>query len=271
MLERYKLSLAAVVACLFLAAPAHAEEVLPWTPITQAEFKMLPPYCQVKLKGDSKSLEYKLWQRQLGPGYGDVHHYCGALMHLKRYYGATSQKIKRLFLQEANHNLDYLIRANVAGFSLLPDIYVDKGRTLLLQKKDGEAVQAFLQAIKLNPNIASAYSALSDIFLEKGDKQKALQYAEEGLKNVPNIRALQRRYKELTGHAFVPSAGSNKPAEARAMETNPGATGFVQPATPDSTPAEAAVAPLTTPPVSAADDSPKIGTPTNPYCRFCPP
>lgn len=269
MLERYKLSLATALACLFLATPSHAE-VLPWAPITQAEFSTLPPYCAARLKAARGSPEWKLWEAQLGRGFNDVHHYCFALNHLKRYYGASSQKTKGLFLQEAIHNLDYMINANVAGFSLLPDIYADKGRTLRLMKKDGEAVQAFLQAIKLNPDSASAYSALSDIFLEKGDKQKALIYAEEGLENVPDNRALQRRYKALSGHAFVPPAGSDKPAEAKAIEADPGAAGPAQPATPVSTPAEAEVDPVTAPPAPAAEDSPKIGTPTNPYCRFCP-
>ncbi|MDP2025298.1 hypothetical protein [Sulfuriferula sp.] len=271
MLERYKLSLAAALFGLFLTVSAHAEEVLPWTPITQAEFKMLPPYCAVRLKNDRSTPEWKLWEARLGPGFNDVHHYCGALVHLQRYYGATSQKIKSLFLQEAIHNLDYVIHANVAGFPLLPDVYADKGRTLLLQKKDGEAVQAFLQAIKLNPATVSAYVALSDLSSKEGNKQKALQYAEEGLKNEPDNRALQRRYKVLSGHAFVSPVASDKPAEANAMKAaDPGMTGIVAPTTPVSPSTKTDIAPVTTAPASAVDDGQKIGSPTNPYCRFCP-
>lgn len=254
MLERYKTSLVAALFGLFLTLPAHSAEVLPWTPITQAEFKTLPPYCEVRLKSGSRTPEWVLWAGKLGKGFIDVHHYCQALMHLQRYYSATRPQIRRLFLQEATHNLDYMIRANhsVAELSILPDVYVDRGRTLLLQKKDGEALQAFLQAIKLNPATVSAYVALSDLSLKAGNKQNALQYAEDGLKNVPDNRALQHRYQALSGRAFVPSVASDKPAA------------------PVSTPSETEVAPVKTAPVPAVEDSQKIGTPTNPYCRFCP-
>ena len=272
MFKRDKLSLAAALFGLFLTMPALAAEVMPWTPISQAEFKTLPPYCAVRLSDDRQTPEWKLWEGQLGSGFSDVHHYCQALIHLQRYYSATSQQIRRLFLQEAIHNLDYMISANhsVAQLTILPDIFADKGRTLLLQKKDAEAIQAFLQAIKLNPDTVSAYTALSDISVKEGNKQKALQYAEEGLKNVPDNRALQRRYKALSGHVFVPPVVTDKPVEAKAIAADPGVTGVARSAAPGSAAMETGTAPAAPVPSPAAGDSQKIGTPTNPYCRFCP-
>ncbi|MES1999788.1 MAG: hypothetical protein V4446_10785 [Pseudomonadota bacterium] len=273
MIKHFWLICTSALLGVFLSVPAHAEEVMPWTKFTQAEFKMLPPYCEVRLKDNRRSPEWVLWEGRLGKGMGDVHHYCGALVQLQRYYSVTRPEIQRLYLQEAIHNLDYMIRANhsVADLSILPDIYADKGRTLLLQKKDGEAVQAFLQAIKLNPATVSAYVALSDLSAKEGNKQKALQYAEEGLKNEPDNRALQRRYKVLSGHAFVSPIASDKPAEAKAMKAaDPDMTGVVAPAAPVSPSTKTDVAPVTTAPASAVDDGQKIGSPTNPYCRFCP-
>jgi tetratricopeptide (TPR) repeat protein len=270
MFERYTLSLGTALTCLLLVASVHAEEVMPWSPITQAELKMLPPYCAVRLKDERNTPEWKLWEARLGKGMNDVHHYCFALNHLNRYYGASSQSTRRLYLQEAIRNLDYMMDANhsVAELSILPDIYADKGRTLLLQKKNSEAIMAFQKAIELNPGTAAAYSALADIFLAQGDKKKALQYTEDGLNNVPDNPALKRRYKALSGHVFVPPVVSSKPDDAKVRQPTPN-NDSVRSA-PAVSGSVATQAPVTAAPAAVPEESQKIGTPTNPYCRFCP-
>ena len=50
----------------------------------------------------------------------------------------------------------------------------------------GKAVQAYLQALEINPNDASAYKNLGDLLVEQGNLEEAIQAYRQALELDPN-------------------------------------------------------------------------------------
>lgn len=244
-----------------------------WDPPTDTEIAMLPAYCATKFKNLP---DYGHWVEVLGPSFNDVHHYCGALVYLNRYYTDSNPNDRKFFLQDAIGNLDYMISHALPTQPrnvLLPEVHYTKGRVLILAGRASEAVGEFLQAIQLKPDYADPYAALADSYSRIGHKQDALKILGEGLKQVPASRSLARRYRELGGKNPLPASPppTATPAEGKNAGVKTDANAPVQPAVSIPTPAsEGAATPVAAQPAPAAEDSPKIGSPTNPYCRFCP-
>ena len=155
--------------------------------------------------------------------------------------------------------------------SLMPEVYLNRGFALWKLGRDGEAIGDFLKALELNPKFPRSYVMLSDFYGEKKLKDKALATLTEGLKYVPDSKMLQRRYVELGGKKPFPepyqAAAIEKPAtessgqgssNAESSQTNPEQAG-----TQPSSRATATDSATNTP-------QPVIGTPGNPWCRFCP-
>lgn len=245
---------------------------VPWDPPTDAEIAALPPYCATKFKNLP---DYGHWVQVLGPSFHDVHHYCDALYQINRYYKSRNPADQKFFIQNALGNLDYMFSHAMPTQPrdvLLPEVHFTKGKVLLLAGKDSEAAREFLQAIQLKPDYADPYAALADFYSRIGKKQDALKTLEEGLKQVPASRSLARRYQELGGKNPLPAPP-------------PPAAATAQPSPPESSPAVSAdteskkdVAPPTAAPDHAKPEPAhheetvpgKIGSPSNPWCRFCP-
>lgn len=259
-----------IMSLCFYSATAGAEL---WDKPTDAEIALLPPYCAAKYKG----LDFGHWSKVIGPSFIDVHHYCDALAYVNRYYKSRGAVDRQWFLQGAISNIDYMfshVKPNQPRNILLPEIHFTKGKVLVLAK-DYKAGEEFLQAIQLKPDYVDPYAALADFYLSVGKKQDALKILEEGLRQVPSSRSLARQYKEHGGKnplpVPLPPTISATPAEAKTTDAKTDANAPIQPAVSILTPASESAATLVkTQPAPAAEDSPKIGSPTNPYCRFCP-
>lgn len=248
----------------------------PWDPPTDAEIAVLPAYCASRLKNLP---DYGHWVQVLGPSFNDVHHYCEALVHLNRYYKSHNTEDRKFFLQNTIGNIDYMFSHALPTQPrnvLLPEMHFTKGKVLIIAGRDFEAAREFLQAIQLKPDYTDPYAALADYYSKVGKKQDALKILEEGLRQVPGTRSLARRYQELGGKnplpaALPPPTVSATPVEAKTTGVKTDENAPIQPAVSIPTPtSEGAATPVATQPAPAAEDSPKIGSPTNPYCRFCP-
>lgn len=250
-----------VVVC--MAAAAHAR--LPWVP-TDAEMASLPPYCKTKMKTNQGSPEYNAWAATLGKDFQHTHHYCAGINFINRYYAARTALDKRTNLKDAETNLQYMVSHAEPTYSLMPDVYLNLGVVYSLSNRPAQAITNYNKAIELNPRLPKAYAGLADFYLQGKQNAKALEIVTEGLRHNPETRSLQRRYKELGGKLPYPEpvAVAEKvepvaePAKATAMDQ----------AAPASDPA--AASPGEAAPAAPAIVTPKIGSPTNPYCRFCP-
>lgn len=240
---------------------AHAAAVEPWAP-TDAEMAGLPPYCKARMKSGQGSPDYKMWEQTLGKDFLHTHHYCAGINFINRYYRSRSQQDKRANLNNAINNLQYMVANADPSYSLMPDVYLNLGVVYSLTNQAAQAVTHFNKAIELNPRQPRAYNGLADYYAKTKQTAKALETVTEGLRHNPDTRSLQRRYTELGGRLPYPTPPI--PEQAAAPVTPPEEE-TVAPAI--QVPAEQAV---DTPAPTLDAPAPNIGTPTNPYCRFCP-
>ena len=254
-----KLELILGLAGFALAQPAVAD----WKP-SPAEMAMLPPYCAARF--DERSEAFKSWKSSMGQDFIHVHHYCAGLNFVNRARDmGSSERDRQGTLEAALRNFDYMLAHTHPDFSLRPEILMNRGIALSMMNRTSEAVGNLLQSIEADPNQPRAYLTLAEMYEKQKNRAKALETVTEGLRHNPDIKSLQRRYTELGGKLPYPEPIG--PAPVAAQTDRPGdAPGEASAAAPTS-PAAAG-----TPATSAgdADELPKIGSPTNPYCRFCP-
>lgn len=244
-----------------IASPGHAAD--PWTP-SDAEMASLPPFCKAKLNPDSSGGEYKMWANTLGKDFEHTHHYCVGINFINRYYRSRSPQDKRFNLNNALGNLNYMVNHASPNYSLMPDVYLNRGLVYSLQKQHGRAIADLQKAIELNPRQAKAYNVLADYYVSMKMQTKALETVTQGLRHSPDTTSLQRRYGELGGKLPYPEpvlpAKAEPPPTGAAIESA------------SEAPAEITLEPSEVDAVSVPKptEQPKIGTPKNPYCRFCP-
>lgn len=262
-----KLSLVVLLAC-YGSTLVFAQTAMQGYP-RDDEIKMLPPLCLIKLRKE-KSPEYQVAQETYGPDFMHVHHYCAGINFINRYYRATSSQDKRFVLQEAMGNLSYMVKHAQPDFVLMPDVYLQRGITYSLQKKTGEALADMQKAIELNPKQARSYSVLADLYEDLKLRDKALATVSEGLRHLPNSKLLQRRYDALGGKKPYPepiapeAAPETSEAKPKEDALSPAAIRAKREGDAQAPAAstEAGAAPAATPPTV-------IGTPRNPWCRYC--
>jgi tetratricopeptide (TPR) repeat protein len=222
-----------------------------------AEMRQLPPYCAVKFNSSMDSSEWKMWRSQLGPNFNDVHHYCAGLNFLNRYYRAPPSE-KGGMLQGAKRNFEYMMGV-LPEFPLRADIFLNHGITMKLMGQAGLAVKDLQQAIAINPKLTKAYLELVSVYRDSKQSAQAMDIVVAGLRQVPDSKTLQRHYLELGGKPPFPEPAA---AEAAATATQ---------AQPEQAPPAADSQPVPPAATDAVETTPVIGTPGNPYCRFCPP
>jgi tetratricopeptide (TPR) repeat protein len=235
---------------------------------TKEELSMLPVWCDHQIRHSSS------WFKYLEPLPG-IHHYCGGLNDLNNSHKLQGQA-RKTRLHYAFGGFDYMIKNNTTALDhpLVPEIYLNRAVTLRLMGRETQALKDVYKAMELQPKFAKAYYELADFYLKKGLKEKALEVVTKGLRYLPEDKLLQRRYTNYGGKLPYP-----EPFE-KAVEERPAAEQIEQKATQ----AEAKTAPTqekaadVVPPSPAQPTAPEIapavhapmGTPKNPYCRFCP-
>lgn len=248
------------------AFSTHANAVEQWAP-TDSEMASLPPYCKAKMKSGQGSPEYKMWERTLGKDFLHTHHYCAGINFISRYYRARSKQDKQFNLRSAQGTLNYMVEKASPTYSLMPDVYLNLGLVYSLTNQPAQAITHFNKAIELNPRQPKAYNALSDYYVKTKQSAKALEIVTTGLRHNPYTKSLQRRYRDLGGK--LPYPEPIEPTPAVDVET----AKSEEPATPTpiSSSVEPAASPTSTTPATVKPiPEPEIGSPTNPYCRFCP-
>lgn len=233
-----------------------------WAP-SKTELSALPPYCAARF--DEKSDAFKRWKVTMGPDFVHIHHYCAGLNFVNRSYSMASTKSRLEILNAAVRNFDYVLTHTQPSFYLRPEALMNRGIALSMMQNQGEAIGSLHKAIEMNPRLPRAYITLADLYDKMKDRSKALETVSEGLRHNPDTRSLQRRYTELGGKLPYPEPTEPMPAvEAEAAKPE-------EPSTPTPNLVEPVASSNTTPPASVESIAePPIGSPTNPYCRFCP-
>lgn len=223
--------------------------------------------CQARIYAGRDTSDRGNWQH--------MHHYCDCLRFTDRALAATARGDKYDFkynLQIAIGGCDYIFSHTTPDYNMRPEVHVSKGKALRLAGRDAEAAMEFSKAQQLNPNYASAYHELASLYIRQGNKKMALEVVTDGLRHVAGSKALQRRYLDLGGKLPYPAPEQSPDTASKAEETAPSdapAEGTASTAPSETqTNAQAGAEDAST---TNAEAAPKIGSPANPWCRFCPP
>lgn len=254
-----------------IAALGGYVQLAPAADWSDAEIKAMPPFCEARLKRVPG--QYEQWNQMLGPDFIHTHHYCSALGYINRYYQAKSPRDKAFHLNNASGDLGYMVAHASPSYSLMPDIYLNRGLVQSLAKHDGAALIDLLKALELDPKLVRAYTLAADLYLRMDQKNKALKLVSEGLRHVPEAASLQRLYTKLGGALPYPEPIARAPEApaapaAKSAEAEPAKP--ADPSPPPAQPAAAAEIKDNAAPEVAAPTPAKIGSPSNPWCRFCP-
>lgn len=236
---------------------------LSFTP-NASEMMRMPDYCKAKFNAPQGSPEWQMWRDRMGKNFIDIHHYCAALNFMNRYWGARDAIERSHYLRSALDNFDYMVTAESPDFPLRAELYSNRGEVFKLKGSLGEAAKDFRHAIEIDPKLTRPYLQLIDLHEGRKQRKEALEVSILGLRHNPDSKAMQRRYLELGGTRPFPEPITPAIAEPQAVPV------------PPSTPVEATAsvppsAAPATPESSATETQPAIGSPKNPYCRFCPP
>lgn len=172
---------------------------------TQDELRALPRVCLAQSQINNQlqfpavpEQERKQWALQLGEkDYASYHHYCWALLDIRRANAANTPAAKTHNYGNAVDNFDYVLRSASARFPLLPEVYLQKGFTLRLLGNDADAAREFMVSIKLKRDYTPAYAALVDLHLDLGSRDAAEAVLKEGLSHAPNSKILAQKRVEI--------------------------------------------------------------------------
>lgn len=230
-----------------------------------SDIPRMQPYCKARLVPGAMPEGWEYWIARIGENFKDLHHYCAALNYMNRYWSARNAKDRGYLLSIAMNNLNYMVKAEKPDFVLRAELYSNRGEVFRLQGNSVQAVGDFRHAIELDPKLTRPYLQLINYYEGIKKRGEALEMATLGLRHIPDSKALQRHYLELGGKKPLPEpiaapvADSVPPPTVDAVPV-PEAGVTATPANTDSKQTEPA----------AVAAPPPIGTPANPYCRFCP-
>ena len=180
------------------------DEVRPGSKFTHEEYLALPRYCVAQNGIANKMIvrvvpeeEVKSWYAMMGEPYNHIHHFCIALMLVKRGNGASKTMDRDAFYRSAIENFNYSIRRSPDTFPLKPEFHLRKGMTLRLLGNDGAASHEFYTAVAIKPDYTPAYSALADLLVDLGKPAEALELLDQGLRLSPDSKLLSSKKAEL--------------------------------------------------------------------------
>lgn len=202
-----------------------------------------------------------------------MHHYCDGLRFIDRAYASMKNKREMgYYLGKSLAGFNYVLNATQEDYAMRGEVHVGKARALKLMGRNAEAATEYHKALRYKFDAPDVFIAVADFYKESGNKTKALETVAEGLKINPQSNGLKRRYTELGGKLPYPEAvDKNTLAKESKVEDKPDdRIGDEQ--SPREAESEVANAdkPTTQSEVVPQLDPPKIGSPKNPYCRFCP-
>ena len=218
---------------------------------TEAELDLIAPYCIDTMGwkyGDAStntSPRAKHWVGLMGPGFWAMHHYCVAILNLKRL--SRHPKAEWPFrYQEVINDLEYVVRNTKPDFVMLPEVFSRIGEVELLRKDLTAAGKAFERARLQRPDYVPAYTLWAQTLDGLGKRSDALALVREGLSHAPQSKPLLNLYKQFGGDPARLLSPAVK-ATADAVDSSPNRGGAAPEATAASASATAQSTPASSP------------------------
>lgn len=245
--------------------------------ITAGELMQLPRFCRQLSEGNFAA-DAKSYRIDAPPPTWMQHfqHYCHGLKEMARSSSASNKNDRIYKLKEAINEFQYVLTHTQASPEFYPYLAMvrrDRARAYVRMGKDSDAVAELMEAIRLNPGYAAAYIELINVNLNSGNREGALNIAQEGLARFPDSKTLQKHYRELGGKLPYPEPIKKKEEAAPPVSENSAQAEAESPAISQA-PTDPAPDPVDNPAAKEplpgdSSGSTAIGTPSNPWCRFC--
>ena len=253
---------------IIFAAQAYGASLLPSRP-TPSEMALLPDYCKIKFNYDAHAPEFRVWLDRLGAIYYSMHHYCEGLNFINRYRYQAGDKHRDYYLSRAVPAIKGFANEMPPNYPMASDVYLNLGIAYKLTGNDASASKYFSRSLDRDPRQVWAYINLVELYKKAGKKDEALKLVSSGLQHIPKNESLQRIYLDLGGREPFPAP--LQPSASSMQDNNAAGTGVKSKPTVERTNAETSMPKGEAGSANGEANQSKIGTPTNPYCRFCPP
>ncbi len=196
---------------------------------TDGELELAAPYCpdiagKYGNMSDHPSPRAGYWVGLMGPGFWHMHHYCWAMVNLRR--AALLPANKRDFAYgTVLGDLAYVLENTSPDFIMLPEIFTQIGEVELLRNAVTAASVAFERARRLKPSYVPAYTSWIEALIKNKQRDKAMALVREGLSQAPQSKTLLDQYRRLGGEmaklptpvievvAPTPNAPTSAPAQ----------------------------------------------------------
>ncbi len=199
--------------------------------------------------------------------YAHFHHYCAAMNAMNKANVTRGKEDRRYQLGLVMSESSYVLSHSAADHPLLPAVYTLRAQSLISANKPADAERELRKALQMDPTQMEALLTLARLYSDTGRKDNAVKTVRAGLAIAPGNKSLRRLGAQL--------AMELPPFEEAATEAAP---------TPPQPPSDKAAEPAGSPtpnsdvksgdPVNPETGVPavetNIGSPTNPWCRFCP-
>lgn len=189
---------AALGAALCLAVPAHAQV----RDMKPEDVAGLPEYCPHTLTfvgqyGSKEGATY--WKSRFGDAaYAGMHHYCWALLHLRRAAAPRVSAVdKRGHYNAAVSDIDFLLRRTSDDFPLLPEVLTRRGEANMHLKRFTDAENDYRKAIFLRSDYWPAYAKLAMTYQQQRRYDSAKQVLTDGIGKVSDPRVLKSMLDQL--------------------------------------------------------------------------
>lgn len=231
---------------------AHAEP----EDITLGDLALAHPICfhvqAIPITGWTRlareSPESAYWNARIGgiDMLWHMHHYCWALIHLRRAEGPGVTPETRKYLRGvAISDFYYVVRQaqrlpKPSSFLMLPEIVYRIGDTQALLGNTTAAIAAFEQSRAIKPDYWPPYLGHAQLLEKVGLRKEALRILEQGLQVMPGEANLSAAFKRLGGN---PATVRQLPRPAPAMQPADDAASAASPSAPAAAAAAASAPP----------------------------
>lgn len=175
---------------------------------TAGELARLPEYCMYTItyhRGGPADPVRAQWLATLGPTLAHLHHYCWALVIENRLLaGGIPPHTRAAMLRRCIADILYVLRNGEPDFVLMPELLYRLGTYHTRLGEWPEAVDYFEQSRGRKPDYWPAYVELSNVHLQFGRRQRAIEILNEGLQFAPQQKELLEQLRQLESR---PQAG----------------------------------------------------------------
>lgn len=196
---------AACVATLVLSIAGPSARAAKPDEITAGEMTLLPSFCEHTMgfqysgPGSGRmSPQADHWVARMGPSFWDIHHYCWALIKMRRGLRPGTLPAMRVnIVKDVVAEYDYVLGRANGEFPMRAEVLLRRGEALMAIDDFTDALASLEAAVRAKPSFWPASMRLAEFHVKYGKRAEALEALNQGLEHSPGQPALLAMQKKL--------------------------------------------------------------------------